>query len=93
MDVTCVLFGPLREAAGAKGVSLTVANNGSLRDVLDTLAGEYQALEGQLLTEEGDIQEGLVVTLDKRHANQLEGADTDVPANATIRITPSLQGG
>lgn len=93
MNVTCVLFGPPREAIGDKEVSVTVESDATIREVLEALASDYRELEGQLLTETGNIQDGMVVTLNKRHVNQLEGAATDVPEAATVRITPSLQGG
>lgn len=94
MDVTCVLFGPLRDATGNREVTLSVEKEeATIDDVLEALTGEYPDMDGQLLNDDGTIQDGIVVTLEKRHVSQLEGATTDVPPGATVRITPSLQGG
>lgn len=93
MDVTCTLFGPLRDATGDDEVTLTVPEEATILDVLETLCDDYPGLQGQLLTEDRTIQDGIVITLNKRHVSQLEGPATEVPAGATVRIAPSLQGG
>lgn len=93
MDIDCVLFGPLREAAGDKEVTLSLQDGATVDDVLTRLARTYEGIDNYLATGDGGIPGGIIITVNKRHVTQLDGAGTTLADGDTVRVTPSIQGG
>lgn len=93
MDVECVFFGPVRETVGTKETTRTVAQGTTIADLIETLVAEYDGLRDVLLTDDGDLRETLVVTVNKQHIRYLDGESTALSDGDTVRITTSVQGG
>lgn len=93
MEIECVFFGPIQEAAGTKTTTRTVEEDTTVAELIEELTAEYDGLEGQLLTDSGEIRGSLVFTVNKRHIRHLNGESTELSDGDTVRITTSIQGG
>jgi len=93
MEIECAFFGPIQEAVGTKTATLTVGEDMTIRELAEELIVEYEALEKQLLTDNGDIRDNLVITVNKRQISHLDGESTGLSDGDTVRITTSIQGG
>lgn len=86
---TCVLYGPFREAAGTRTVTVSA-------DTVDTaLAALEEAvpdLEGRLVAD-GDLAGSTVVTVDRTDIRHLDGLETRLEPADTLRVVPSVYGG
>jgi molybdopterin converting factor small subunit len=93
MDVECVCFGPIREAVGTKTVAQTLEEGSTVGDLVAKLDRELDGFRGAALTDDGELREGIVVTVDTDHIRQLDGTATTLTDGDTVRITPQIQGG
>ncbi|MEV1146454.1 MoaD/ThiS family protein [Micromonospora sp. NPDC049799] len=90
--VTVLLPGPLRgEAGGASRLTVTAA--GTLRAVLDEVAGEWPRLGRRIRDERGELRRYVNVYVDGEDCRHLGGLDTPVPADAEVQVLPSVAGG
>lgn len=90
MNVDIHLFGPLREDAGRKEISLSLDEGATVRDAIDALVAEYPELEDDL--GEGAV-ESYSVTVNEADVKQREGLDTDLDDGDVVRIAPPVVGG
>ena len=93
MDVECVCFGPIREAVGTKTVVQTLDEGSTVADLVTELARELDGFRGATLTDDGELREEIVVTVDTDNIRQLDGTATTLTDGDTVRITPQIQGG
>jgi ThiS family. len=96
MDVSCTLFGPLREATGSKEVTVSLDKGATVRDLVEAVdaeTGAGGAVGDALLTDDGSLPDSHVVTVNKQHARQRDGFDTLLSDGDTVRLTPSIMGG
>jgi [CysO sulfur-carrier protein]-thiocarboxylate-dependent cysteine synthase len=77
------------EVGGARQVE---ADGGTVREVLDDLAGRYPAL-GSHIFDDGDIAPFVNVYLGGEDVRTLEGLETTVDAGATLILLPAMAGG
>jgi cysteine synthase B len=68
------------------------AAGGTMREVLDDLAGRYPGLGAQLLAD-GDIAPFVNVYLNNEDVRTLQGLDTPVADGATVILLPAMAGG
>ncbi|MFD1562046.1 MoaD/ThiS family protein [Haloarchaeobius amylolyticus] len=96
MQIECVFFGPFRDAVGEKTVPYRTDAD-TVGDLLCELEAEFPALEGDLVTDcesdEPSLAGDTVVTKDKRNVVHIDGLETDLEADAVIRLVPSVYGG
>ncbi|KIR61262.1 MULTISPECIES: ubiquitin-like small modifier protein 1 [Micromonospora] len=90
--VTVLVPGPLRGEVGG-AARLTVAAAGTLRDVLDELAGEWPRLARRLRDERGEVRRHVNVYVDGEDCRHLGGLDAPVPSGAEVQVLPSVAGG
>ncbi len=77
-------------AGGAK----TVAVEGStVGEVLETLAGTYPGLTGQVIDDEGSLHKFVNVYLNDDDVRYLSALDTPVKESDEISILPAVAGG
>lgn len=88
-----MFFGPIQEATGTKATALTIEPGTTVAELITDLTAEYEGLEERLLTDNGEIRDSLVFTVNKRHIRHLEGEATELSDGDTVRITTSIQGG
>jgi len=93
MPVECNFFGPLRESVGTKTVEHDIGEGTTVADLAMELAAEYDALREELLTEDGDLQGNVNVTVDGNNIRQLSGVDTVLEDGMTVRFAPPVVGG
>lgn len=88
------LFATLRPLVGGKHVSLPIAEGETVGSVLRRLIAAYPALEGELLTPDGDgLLPHVQVFLAGRSVRDLKGLQTPLPENADLAIFPPVAGG
>lgn len=83
------IYPPLRKPVGKKHLSITLGDNPTVQDVLDTLVTEYPALRDRVFTESGDPKQTLVVLKDGTNAN----SEDTVESGSQISITSQIVGG
>jgi len=92
MDIDLRFFATFREAVGEKEQTRTVGDDATVGDVLTTLEGEYDGLEGRLL-EEGQIRPQLSVLKNGRNVVHMAGAETSLEAGDVVSVFPPVAGG
>ena len=81
----------LRQHTGGAGeLDLDGATVG---EVLRSLASEHPDTEGQLFSEDGDLNRYVNVYLNDEDVRVLDGLDTAVAATDTVVILPAMAGG
>ncbi|MFI5487253.1 MoaD/ThiS family protein [Micromonospora echinaurantiaca] len=90
--VTVLVPGPLRGEAGGAS-RLTVAASGTLRAVLDDLAGSWPRLARRIRDERGELRRYVNVYVDGEDCRHLGGLDAPVPDAAEVQVLPSVAGG
>ena len=81
----------LRSSTG--GQKEIVAEGESVREVLQRLAQEHPATEGQLFGDEGELNRYVNVYLNDEDVRVLHGLETEVSAGDTLVILPAMAGG
>lgn len=82
---------PLRSYTG--GRSDVPVQGGTVAEALDDLLGQFPALRPHLKTEDGHLRAFVNVFLDQNNVRDLEGMNTPLAPDATLRIIPSIAGG
>lgn len=93
MEIECVFFGPIRETTNTKTTIQTIEEGITVAELVRELTSVYDDLEADLLTDGGNIRDGIVFTVNKRHISHLDGQSTVLSDGDTVRITTSVQGG
>ena len=81
----------LRSSTG--GHKEVVAEGDDVREVLQALAQEHPATEGQLFGPEGGLNRYVNVYLNDEAVRVLDGLETPVGASDTLVILPAMAGG
>jgi sulfur-carrier protein len=81
----------LRSSTG--GQKEVLAEGENVREVLQQLAQEHPATEGQLFGDEGDLNRYVNVYLNDEDVRVLNGLDTEVAEGDTLVILPAMAGG
>lgn len=92
MAIEVRLFASLRDAVGQSTVSVETSDGQTVRDVLRMLEADHAALEGQLL-DNREIADSIVVLVNGRPVNHLNGDGTTVGDSDRISITLPISGG
>lgn len=90
--VTVLLPGPLRGDAGGAS-RLTVGATGTLRAVLDELAGAWPRLARRIRDERGELRRYVNVYVDGEDCRHVGGLDARVAEGAEVQVLPSVAGG
>ncbi|PZG00366.1 MoaD/ThiS family protein [Micromonospora deserti] len=90
--VTLLLPGPLRGEAGGAS-RLSVDAGGTLRAVLDELAGSWPLLARRIRDERGELRRYVNVYVDGEDCRHLGGLDAPVGDAAEVQVLPSVAGG
>jgi MoaD family protein len=86
--VEVTVYGPLRAAAGAKTVEVTVDGN-TVETVIAAFVDTYPRAESQLVDEDGELRPSVRVMVDGEKADR----DERVPSGAAIELFPAMRGG
>ncbi|RKR92531.1 molybdopterin synthase subunit MoaD [Micromonospora pisi] len=90
--VTLLVPAALRvDAAGASRLDVTAC--GTLRAVLDEVAGRWPRLDRRIRDERGELRRYVNVYVDGEDCRRGEGLDTPVPSGAEVQVIPSVAGG
>lgn len=92
MELELRFFATFREAVGSKTISLEVADDATVGDVLATLETEYDGL-GDMLIDDEAIAPHINVLLNGREVLHMEGLDTPLSPGDTLSIFPPVAGG
>lgn len=91
VELRCVLYGPLREEADRRSVSLGVDGD-TVGAALRALVERHEGLAAHVF-DDGALAADLVVTRNGRHVSQLDGLETPVAEGDVLRLTPAFYGG
>ena len=69
------------------------AEGDSVGELLRALANQHPATEGQLFSDEGELNRYVNVYLNDEDVRVLDGLETDVTADDTLVILPAMAGG
>lgn len=86
-----VLPGPLREAAG--GRRTIEVQGATVREALDSLAGDLPALERRIRDERGAVREHVQLFVGATDIRDAEGLDTPLPPDGELSVVPAISGG
>ncbi|WIV68669.1 ubiquitin-like small modifier protein 1 [Natrialbaceae archaeon AArc-T1-2] len=92
MELELRFFATFREAVGRKELEREFDDDATVGDVLETLEGEYDGLEGQLI-EDGEIRPQLSVLKNGRDVAHMEGVATDLEDGDLLSVFPPIAGG
>jgi len=93
MEIEVVLFGPLRDAAGEKSMTLALADGATVTDALDGLVAKAPDVEDQLPDGLDTGSSRVVVAKNDVSVAQLDGAETPLTDGDTLRLSPPITGG
>ncbi len=93
MQVTCELYGPLREAVGGKSHEREVEADATVGDVFGALAAENPDLEDYLFDDEEGFSDSVSVMLNGRNVVFEDGIETPVDDGDVLRASPPAEGG
>jgi sulfur-carrier protein len=75
---------------GARSLEL---DGGSIRAVVGALVERHPSLQGQLLTDEGELNRFVNVYVNGQDVRYLDGLDTPVAPADEVRLLPAMAGG
>jgi molybdopterin converting factor small subunit len=94
MPVTVRLPGALRQFSGGDAaIEVTLAEGGSLGDLLDAVASTHPALVRRLRDEQGSLRRYVNVYVDGEDVRTAGTEAAPVPAGAEVLVLPSVAGG
>lgn len=94
MQVTCELYGPLRDSVGSKSVEREVDADATAGDVLDDLAAEYPNIRELVFDESGEeFSDSVSVMRNGRNVAFEDGVDTALEDGDTLSASPPAEGG
>ena len=83
---------PLRKLTNEQDI-ITMADPGSLGQLIDRLEGEYPGLKERLCDETGDLRRFVNVYVNGEDVRFLSGLQTEIAAGAEVSIVPAVAGG
>lgn len=92
MNVTCTLYGPLRDAVGDKHLEREVPPHATVGDVFDELATEYSAVR-DLMFDGDEFSESVSVMRNGRNVAFEDGIETPVEDGDELSASPPAEGG
>ncbi len=93
MRVTFKSFGLLRRIIGKRVIEIHVADDATISDVLDYIVDEWGEEASNLIMDNGKISGNLIILLNMKDIDTLEGERTLVKENDQVAVLPHVQGG
>lgn len=92
--VRCKLFGGLATGAVDGDLELTVDPGTTVGQLLQDLGDGYPSIGEQLFDiDSGRLRSSIIVTLNGRHVEYLDGQSTEVTDGDVVRVAPPVSGG
>lgn len=79
--------------ANVGGVKSLSVEGDSIRGVVSSLVERHPSLQGQLLTDDGDLNRFVNVYVNGQDVRYLAGLDTPVAPSDEVRLLPAMAGG
>ncbi|NWF96387.1 MAG: MoaD family protein [Candidatus Thorarchaeota archaeon] len=93
MRVTIKSFGPVRRALGSNVVDVEVSLGATVADVIRRAVSDRGASAASIILNGNDISGNLIILLNRRDTDHLQGLLTPVHDGDEITILPHVQGG
>ena len=94
MQVTCELYGPLRDAVGRKSVEREVDADATAGDVFAELADDYPEIRDLVFDDSGEeFSDSVSVMRNGRNVAFEDGAETSLEDGDTLSASPPAEGG
>jgi molybdopterin synthase sulfur carrier subunit len=90
---TVRLSAGLRQLAGAREVVVNVPPGATVRELLQTLHVVCPALGDRILTADGSLNAGILMLIDGKHIDFLQGLDSPIDQAKDLMLIPPLLGG
>jgi molybdopterin converting factor small subunit len=87
------VFIPAVLRANVGGVKSLSVEGDSIRGVVGSLVERHPSLQGQLLTDDGDLNRFVNVYVNGQDVRYLAGLDTPVAPSDEVRLLPAMAGG
>jgi len=92
MRITIKLFASLREAAGSSEITLKLAEELNVQNVIRYILEKYAQLKEKMLISNGQIKKSIQILLNGRNISA-NGLNTKVKDGDVIAILPAVGGG
>jgi molybdopterin synthase sulfur carrier subunit len=86
-------FGPIRRTTGATVIELDVKESSTIRDVIQRVIDLYGEQFSRLVIDNGKVSGNLILLLNGRDTQRLDGLNTIVSQDDEVTILPHVQGG
>ena len=86
-------FGQLRKVLGSQSIEIDMSEQSTIRDVIDRVIAIGGASVKRQVMEGDRISGSLIVLLNKRDIDTLQGANTTLKEGDEVAILPHVQGG
>jgi molybdopterin synthase sulfur carrier subunit len=83
---------PLRKLTNEQDI-ITMADGGSLLQLIETLEGQYPGLKERLCDESGELRRFVNVYVNGEDVRFLSGLKTEIAVGAEVSIVPAVAGG
>lgn len=87
------LLANLRAVAKAKSITVTLAPGASARDLLAAVRRNHPTLAEHVVDRRGDLLPGVLLLVNGRHADFLQGLDTPLHPTDDVLLLPPIAGG
>ncbi len=87
------IFATLRDIVGHKSIYIDHVPDMTVRQVLQEVIAAYPALHAKLLDEQGGLHKSIHLLVNGRDVRFLDGLETEVAAQDSVRIFPPVGGG
>jgi molybdopterin synthase sulfur carrier subunit len=87
------IFATLRQLVGEKEVEVRVDAGDTVRNVLKKLVAEYPALRERVLDDNGNLQGSVLLLLNGRNIEFLDGLNSTIQESNELAIFPPIAGG
>ncbi len=91
--VTVRLVASLRARTKAKSLNVAVPVNAAARDVVTAIQQQQPVLAAYALDAQGQLMPGVLLLVNGRHIDLLQGLDTPVNAADDLLLMPPVAGG
>lgn len=93
MNVQVTLYGPLRDAVGEKTATVVLPEEATVADALERLGEEFPDASDQLRAVRAGSDSHVIVVKNKVNVEQLDGGETTLTDDDSLRISPPIKGG
>ena len=93
MRIMFKTFGPLRKHLGSKAIEIEVPEQSTVKTVIGRVIELGGPLVEKLILDNAEVSGNLIILLNKRDIDALDGQNTRVQNGDEVTLLPHVQGG